>query len=146
MNKDLEQRLGICLFLCRLSAAIVFLIWAYDKLVRPEHGVYMMDTYFFTSGVSEASIQIFGVFEVIMCILFLLGLFKRVTRGFFLFLSVVAVSVPEVLKGYYTALFIVAHPTILFFTGFCLLACTFGVYYLRDYDNKFTLNRTLRGS
>lgn len=44
MSKGLEQRLEICLLACRLATFIVFLVWAYDKLVRPEHGVYMMDT------------------------------------------------------------------------------------------------------
>ena len=44
MNNDLEKRLAYCLFACRLAVFIVFLVWTYDKLVRPEHGAHMMGT------------------------------------------------------------------------------------------------------
>lgn len=141
MNASTEKRLGWCLFACRLSVVVVFLVWTYNKFVRPEHGVEMMATYYMIPNVPQSLILAFAVFELVMICLVLLGLFRRVTRGFFLFLSVLAVSVPEVLKGYVTAVVDHPHPTILFFTGFCVLACSFAIYYLRDYDNWLSLGR-----
>ncbi len=141
MNSDISERLGWCLFICRLAVFIIFSVWGYDKLVRPDHGVNMMANYYFVSGVPEALITWFGVAEIVLALLVLLGLFKGLVRGLFLFLSILAVSVPEVLKGYVTAIVEVPHPTILFFTGFCLLACSFAIFFLRDQDTKFSLGR-----
>jgi hypothetical protein len=149
MNKAtdnaLESRLRLCLFFCRLGVFIVFLIWTYNKLIRPEYGVYIMSEYYLIPNVPEILILIFGGFELIMCLLFVLGFYKRLTRGFFLFLSVLAISSPEVIRGYFTAILVEAHPTILFFTGLCLFACSFMVYYLRDYDTRFSLAKQENG-
>jgi|MEHZ01.2.fsa_nt_MEHZ010455746.1_2 uncharacterized membrane protein YphA (DoxX/SURF4 family) len=137
MSVDVSTRLSWCLFFCRVAVFIIFVAWGYDKLVRPDHGVAMMANYYFVSGISETLITLFGVVELALATMLLLGLYKRFIRGVFLFLSLLAVSVPEVLKGYYTAIADAPNPTILFFTGFCLLACSFGIYYLRDLDTKF---------
>ena len=65
--------------------------------------------------------------------------YKRVTRGFFVLLSLLAVGMPRVIEGYIRAITVEAHPTILYFTGFCLLAFAFTLYYLRDYDTLFSI-------
>jgi hypothetical protein len=140
-NIEIEKKLGWCLFFCRVAVFIVFAVWVYDKFARPEHGVEMMSTYYWISGVPEIMVTLFGVLELVLIVMLVLGLYKRVARGFFLFLSALAISVPEVLEGYFTAIFHEAHPTILFFTGFCVFACCFAIYYLRDYDTKFSLSR-----
>ncbi len=140
-DNNVEKNLAWCLFFCRLAVFIVFSVWTYNKFARPEHGVEMMSTYYWIPGVPEIVITVFGALEVVLVVLLVLGLYKRVTRGFFLFLSILAVSVPEVLKGYVAAIFHEAHPTILFFTGFCVFACCFTIYYLRDYDTKFSIGK-----
>ncbi|MBX2850080.1 MAG: hypothetical protein KTR16_17265 [Acidiferrobacterales bacterium] len=139
MIENLEKRLAYCLFTCRLGVFIVFLVWTYNKLVRPEHGVHMMGKFYFIPGLSEAIILAFSVFELIMCFLLLVGLYKRFVRAFFLFLSILAVAVPQVIQGYINAILVQAHPTILYFTGFCLLACAITIYVLRDYDTLFSI-------
>lgn len=142
MNNDLKQRLALSLLFCRLAVFVVFLIWTYDKLARPEHGIHMLKKfYYFPASLAEAVVILFGVVELVLLILFVLGYFKKFTRGIFLFLSVLAVAMPKVVLGYYNAIFVEAHPTILYFTGFCLLACAFAVYYLRDYDTLFSLDK-----
>lgn len=142
VDNDLSKRLRLCLFFCRLGVFIVFLIWTYNKLIRPEYGAYIMDEYYLIPNVPEFIILIFGAFELVMCFLFVLGFYKRFTRGFFLFLSVLAISSPEVIRGYFKAILVEAHPTILFITGLCLFACSFMVYYLRDHDNFLSLAKT----
>lgn len=141
MNEDNQKRIGLCLFFCRVAVFIVFLVWTYNKLVRPEHGVHMMGKFYHIGGLSELVIIIFSVFELVMCFLFVLGFYKRFTRGFFLFLSILAVAMPTVIVGYWKAIVVQAHPTILYFTGFCLLACAFAVYYLRDLDTRYSLGK-----
>lgn len=140
MKNDLEKRLGLCLFFCRMGVSIVFLVWTYDKLVRPEHGVRIWTKfYLIPASLAETAVTLMAIIELVLIVAMALGLFKRLTRGIFLFLSILAVSVPEVVKGYVTAILHEPHPTILYFTGFCLLACAFAIYYLRDYDTRFSL-------
>lgn len=142
MNDDLNQRLKLCLFFCRAAVFIVFLIWTYDKLARPEHGIHMMVKFYYVpQGIAEALVLILGLIELVLLILFVLGFFKRFTRAVFLFLSVLAVAAPKVVIGYYKAIAVEPHPTILYYTGFCLLACAFIVYYLRDYDTLYSCNQ-----
>lgn len=134
-----EKRLGLCLFFCRLAVFIIFSIWAYIKLARPEDSIEIAQRFYMIANVSETAMLAFGLFQLVVCLLFVAGLFKTATRLFFLALSILAVSVPEVLKGYVTAMTVEAHPTILYFTGFCLLACAFAVYTLRDYDTFLSM-------
>ena len=143
MISDLEKRLAYCLLACRLGVFIVFLVWTYNKLVRPEHGVHMMGKFYFIPGLTETVILAFSVFELVMCVLLLIGLYKRLVRGFFLFLSILAVAVPQVIQGYIKAITEQAHPTILYFTGFCLLACSISIYVLRDYDTLFSISKKI---
>lgn len=137
--KLIEKPLAWCLLFCRIAVFIIFAAWSYDKFVRPEHGVEILATYYLIPGISETVVLMFGILQLVMLILLICGLFKRLVRGFFLALSVIAVSAPGVLKGYVDAILVVPHPTILFYTGFCVLACCFSLYYLRDYDTKFSL-------
>ena len=138
-SADLLNRLRLCLLCCRLGVFIVFLVWTYNKLIRPEHGVHIMGKFYSAPGLSEGLIIGFSIFELAMCVLLVLGYYKRVTRGFFVLLSLLAVGMPRVIEGYIRAITVEAHPTILYFTGFCLLACAFTLYYLRDYDTLFSI-------
>lgn len=138
---DLEDRLAYCLFACRFGVFMVFLAWSYIKLIRPEHGVHIMETFYYAPGLPESLIVLFAVFELTLCILLLLGFYKKWVRGFFLLLSILAVFLPEVLLGYFNAIAVRAHPTILYFTGFCLLACCIAIYTLRDYDRLFSFSK-----
>lgn len=142
-RNTLENKVALYLFCCRVSVFIVFLAWTLDKLLHPKHGVGVADKFFFIGGVSETAMFLFGVFELIVCILFVLGFYKRATRAFFLVISIFSVFAPQVLGGY---LEVVTggerfDSAIFFFTGFCLLACTISVYTLRDYDTRFTLGK-----
>lgn len=140
MNDDLQKRLRLVLLFCRISVFIVFAIWTYDKIVRPEHGIHMLKKFYhFPAGLAESVNMTFGLIELVLCVLLILGLYTRIVRGIFLFLATLAISMPMVIYGYYKAIFVEAHPTILYFTGFCLFACAFTIYYLRDYDTLYSL-------
>ena len=143
MNQDLAQRLGLCLFFCRVGIFIVFLAWTLDKLIRPEHGVGIMRNFYLIPGISETLILLFGIFELVMCLLFLTGFYKTVTRGFFLFLSVMSIFTPRALNGMKNGILDGWH-TIMFFSAFCLLACAIIVFVFREYDTRFSLADKLK--
>jgi hypothetical protein len=143
MNDDLEKRLGLCLFFCRVGVFMVFLAWTLDKLIRPEHGVGIMKNFYLIPGLSETLILLFGIFELVMCLLFVLGFYKYLTRGFFLFLSVMSICTPRALNGMRNGILEGWH-TILFFSAFCLLACAIIVFVFRQYDTRFSLADSMR--
>ncbi len=145
MNSDLEKRLGLCLFFCRVGVFIVFLAWTLDKLIRPEHGVGIMKNFYLIPGLSETLILLFGVFELVMCLLFVFGFYKYLTRAFFLFLSVMSICTPRALNGMRNGIFEGWH-TIMFFSAFCLLACAIIVFVFRQYDTRFSLADRMRQS
>lgn len=143
-NSDLEKRAGLFLFFCRVAVFIVFFVWTIAKLVQPEHGAGIMDKHYFIGGVSETFIFLFGLLELGLCIALLFGFYKRATRGFFLFISILSVATPRVVNGYRITLFEQSEPMIFLWTGFCMLACAFAIYYLRDFDTRFSLAKADR--
>lgn len=117
---------------------MVFLAWTLDKLIRPEHGAGIMKNFYLIPGLSEMLIVLFGVFELIMCLLFVMGFYKVVTRGFFLFLSVMSICTPRALNGMKNGIFEGWHTT-MFFSAFCLFACSIIVFVFRESDTRFSL-------
>ncbi|MBT5332063.1 MAG: hypothetical protein HOL48_09830 [Porticoccaceae bacterium] len=136
---NLEKSLSWCLYFCRVAVCIVFGVWTYDKFARPEHGVQTLESFYWIPGVPEVAVSAFAFLQLVMLILLLTGLFKPLIRGYFLFLSLLTVLAPGALLGYISAFSQQPHPTILFYTNFCVLACAFAIYYLRDYDTKLSL-------
>jgi len=98
-------------------------------------GHYMID------GLTESAISLFGVFEMVLDIALVLGFWKRFTRLFFLVISIYSVMTPRVLNGYKIFFEQQSEPQILLFPGFAMLACAIAIYWLRDYDSRFSLAR-----
>ena len=138
MSADLRIRLQRCLFFCRVAVFIVFMVWTLNKLLRPEHGVGIMRNFYLIPGLSEALILAFAVFELVMCFLFVMGYYKRFTRGFFLFLAFMSFATPRAVNGMKNGILDGWH-TIMFFSAFCLFACALIGYIFRDEDTWFSL-------
>lgn len=136
-GKDLR----LALFFCRLTVFIVYLIWVYAKIAWPERGSNMMKNFWLIPNFPQWGVIAFAWAELLICIAFVLGYFKRATGAFFVFLGVMAIFTPRALNGKWR----VFNPddsswhTIMLFPAFCLLAAAILVYLMRDYDTKYTL-------
>lgn len=144
MNSDLEKRLGLCLALCRFGVFIVFFVWTLAKFIHPQHGVNIMSGHYRVAGVTEMTIHLFGAFEMVLVFALLLGFWKRWTRLFFLGISLYSVMTPRVLNGYKIFFSQQTEPQILLFPGFAMLACAIAIYWMRDYDTRFSLTKADR--
>lgn len=144
MNTDLAKRLGLCLALCRFGVFIVFFVWTLAKFIHPEHGANIMRGHYMIDGVTEIAISLFGIFEMALCIALILGFWKRFTRGFFLLISIYSVMTPRVLNGYKIFILEQSEPQIFLMPGFAMLACAIAIYWLRDYDTRFSLPKADR--
>ncbi len=142
MTLTTQSRLTIGLLICRISVFLVFLAWAYDKLVKgsASASAQVMADYYYISGVPDMAIRVIGAVQIIAVALLILGLFKKPVRLFLLALAILPFLLPSLWKGLYVGIFDVPHPTILFFSAIALCACAFTIYKLRDYDNLASLS------
>lgn len=136
---DFRKKLSLALFFCRLAVFIIFMVWVYSKIVWPEKGVIRMKSFWLIPGFPEWGVSAFAWAELGICFAFLFGFMKRWTTGFFLFLSIMAVFTPRVMRGMSKVFLDNSWHTILLYPGTCLLICSTVLYLLRDYDTRFQL-------
>ena len=141
-NEDFRKRLSYSLLLCRLGTVFIFGIWAYGTIIRPEIASDQLGKIYYIKGVPAGVMVGLGALQLLIALAVLLGVFKKITRGIFLVLAVLGVIMPTFLIGYVVSTIgLKPHPVILYWAGFCVLACAFMTYWLRDEDTLFTLGK-----
>lgn len=140
-NPAFRRTLGRGLLFCRLAVFIIFMVWIYSKIVWPEKGVTRMRTFWLIPNFPSWGVVTFAWVQLIICFAFLLGIGKRLSTAFFVFLGFMAVFTPRALKGKLRVFTDDSWHTILLYPGFCLLVCTLVLYLLRDFDTRFQLTK-----
>ena len=130
-NKDLARAL---LFL-RVGIAAVFLIWAIDKLYRPEHAALVFEHFYFIKGLSVKVSIFIGVAQAILTIAFLVGFKKKLTYG-----SVFILHLISTVASYKQYLSPLDGVNILFFTSLPMLAACYALYVLREHDTLYVMD------
>lgn len=133
MNQ-LEKRLAWSLLTLRLSVFIVMLMWALDKWINPGHTAAVFDNFYGISGLGEMAAAVLGGLQIILCILFVLGVAKFLTYGIIFILHGVSTlsSYAQYLDAFNNLLFLAAWP---------MWAACFTLFVMRDHD-RFTLGGT----
>lgn len=131
---SIETRLPVGLFLLRISIFLVFLMWVLDKFVRPEHTAAVYENFYKLGGLGGAIFYIIGALQLAIIVAFVLGLWKRWTYGLVLFMH--AVSTFSAFRQYFNPF---QDPNLLFFAAWPMLAACFVLFYLKDWDTKFSL-------
>ncbi|NEO42010.1 MAG: hypothetical protein F6J90_39095 [Moorea sp. SIOASIH] len=131
-----SNRIPLVLFLLRLSVFIVMLMWTIDKFVRPEHAAAVYENFYFISGLGNSIFIIIGAIQLVIILGFLLGWKKRWTYG-----SVLVFHGISTISSYQQYLSPFSDPNLLFFAAWPMLAACFALYYLRDLDTLFVINR-----
>ena len=68
---------SVGLLLLRLSMGWLLVIWGIDKLVNVEHGVRVAETFYFGIGTQTAVLTAFGVIEILVGGLVMVGLLRK---------------------------------------------------------------------
>jgi uncharacterized membrane protein YkgB len=132
-----NNRLPLSLFLLRVSVFIVMFIWTIDKFVRPGHAAAVYESFYFIGGLSELVFYFIGGLEMIIILSFLLGFKKRFTYSIvFLFHAVSTLSSYRIYLSPFAE-----GPNILFYAAWPMLAACFVLYYLRDLDTLWVIDR-----
>ena len=130
-------RVPLVLLLLRLSIFVVMLIWVLDKFLVPEHASQVFSAFYGLQGLGNSLIYAIGVVQLVLVLGFVAGIKKTWTYGAVLLMHAAStlVSFPRY-SDPFTA------PNILFFASWPMLAACFGVFYLRDLDTLWTVEKT----
>jgi putative oxidoreductase len=123
------RKLEISLLALRLSVALVMLIWAVDKFVRPEHSASVFAGFYGIPGLGETAAFILGGAQLLLVLAFLAGIARTFTYGAILLLH--AVSTLATWRQYFVPY---EDINILFFAAWPMLAACLALFLLRDQD------------
>ncbi|MDJ1183997.1 DoxX family membrane protein [Roseofilum casamattae] len=130
----LNKRLALSLFLLRISVFIVMLMWTLDKFFNPEHGAAVFEKFYLISGLGNIAVYSIGTVQLAIVLAFVTGYQKKISYLLVLFMH--SVSTFSSFKVYLTPLEV---PNLLFFAAWPMLAACFTLYYLKDFDTKWSL-------
>lgn len=121
------------LFLLRISLGGFFLFWALDKIFNPGHAMIVFKEFYKIAILPDESC-ILGGLQVILSIMFLLGLYKTWTYGavFLLHLVSVGSSWEKLMAPFENHLFVAGVP---------LLFAYLALFLAREHDTLFVLRR-----
>lgn len=128
------QRLPVALLFLRLGVFVVMLMWTLDKLVKPEHAANVFKKFYFISGFDHSMFLAIGIVELVVILAFVAGFMKRWTYGIVLLLH--AVSTLSAFGNYLNP-----WSNLLFYAAWPMLAACFALYYLRDADTLWVVDK-----
>lgn len=130
----LDKKLKLPLFSLRLGVAIVFLLWSIDKVINPQHGAKVFEKFYGLENLGVDLLVALGVAQFGLIVAFLAGYKQRLTYGliFLMHLGSTLSSFEKYLDPW---------NNMLFFAAFPMLAATWTLYILRDYDTFLTFRK-----
>ncbi|MEM7771823.1 MAG: DoxX protein [Cyanobacteria bacterium P01_E01_bin.6] len=127
-----QQRLIISLFVIRVSVGLFFLIWAIEKIVHPELTNQVFSTFYHLQIPNALSIG-FGILQLLIVLMFMVGLFKIWSYGLLLGMHAVStISTYERLLNPYEP------PNHLFWAAVPTLGAIIALFLLRKGDRLLT--------
>jgi len=131
----MEKTLKISLFLLRITVFLVMFMWTIDKFVRPEHASEVFQKFYKTPAFYEIVSYAIGIFELILIVGFLAGVFKSFTYG-----GVLLFHGISTLSSYHQYFAPFEGVNLLFFAAWPMFAACVALFLLRDEDTLFTLS------
>lgn len=126
LQPKLQRQLGLGLLALRLSIALVFIMWALDKVLVPEHALKVFSGFYgldISSGFSVA----LGIAQLVFIGIFVAGLWKNLT-----YLAILVLHAGSTFSSF--AKYLDPFNNLLFFAAWPMLAACFALYLLRDHD------------
>lgn len=131
-----DKTLGWALFALRIGLAILFLVWALDKLINPEHTKQVLGLFYGQNPetTSDTIPYVLGALQLVLVLAFAAGKFKTITYGALLLmhLATTVVSLKMHLDPF-------GVPAILFWANWPILGAAIALFLLRDRDTFATL-------
>ncbi|WP_404971690.1 hypothetical protein ACI3L8_16065 [Vibrio campbellii] len=126
LHPKVQQQLGIALLALRLSIALVFIMWALDKVLVPEHAMKVFSGFYGLDISSGFSVTL-GLAQLVFIGVFLAGLWKNLT-----YLAILVLHSGSTFSSF--AKYLDPFNNLLFFAAWPMLAACFALYLLREHD------------
>lgn len=127
LDSKLEKTLSLSLLFLRLSIALVFMVWAFDKIVAPEHTAKVFAD-FYNISLPTSILMGLGFVQVTFVTVFALGLWRNFT-----YLALLVLHAGSTFSAF--AKYLDPFNNLLFFAAWPMLAACLALYLLRDYDS-----------
>lgn len=136
-SETLTERLPVSLFVLRMVIGVFMLQWAIEKFVLPQGTTKIFGKYFGIT-LADSLPQIIGGLEIILVLAFMLGAYRRLSYGLILLFNIISVGATwqKLIDPYGLISGNVNH---LFSAGVPFLAAVWLLYWLREWDSKWTL-------
>ena len=132
----MPKHLPLSLLLLRLGIFTVFLFWTLDKLINPGHAAGVMAKFYGMENMGDTLFYVMGAAQLILILLFVVGLFKTWTYGIIL--------VAHAASTFSTfALYLTPFDNLLFFAAWPMLAACIALFLMRDWDTLSLGKRTV---
>lgn len=131
-----HNRLALSLLVMRLSVFLVLLMWTLDKFLRPTHASGVFEQFYGLSEFTGVWMTTLALMELLVILLFVLGLFKRLT-----YLAVLMFHSISVLSSYPAYFTPFNGPHLLFFAAIPMWAACLSLYLMRDSDRLLSLSK-----
>lgn len=129
-----DRSLGVSLLLIRVSLAAFLVVWALKKIVTPAVGQGISEK-FYAFSPSDTMILVIGGLQVLLILLFLLGMFKFWTYGTVALMhGAGTIATLGVLAQPFTAV------NALFWAAVPTLAAMIALFLLRDHDRLWSVH------
>ncbi len=128
----MENRIRISLLSLRLGVFVVMLVWTLDKIFRPGHAGMIFRDYYYLPDPGSGLLTAIGVAEIVILLLFLLGIRKTMSYGLVLLFHTVSTITP---------VYQYASGQLLFYAALPMWAACFTLFLLRDTDTLFTIGK-----
>ncbi|WP_217359376.1 hypothetical protein [Anabaena sp. UHCC 0204] len=110
------------------------LMWTLDKFVKPDHAAAIFKNFYLIGRLSNIPIYIIGTIQLVIILGFVAGFQKRWTYLLVLFFH--SVSTFSSFRKYFDP-----FENLLFFAAWPMLAACFTLYYLKDLDTLYTIDK-----
>ena len=131
---DLAARLRLSLLLLRIGVFVVMLMWTLDKFVKPEHAAGVFKRFYHLDLGGPGLFYALGALELVLILLFVTGSAKR-----FSYAAVLALHAVSTLSAF--PRYLQAFDNLLFFAAWPMLAACIALYWLRDLDTLWALEK-----
>ena len=129
-----QQQLKIGLLLIRLSTGVFFLIWSIEKLISPEITQKVFSRFYLLEISPTMSVGI-GIFQTLIVLAFMVGIFKTWTYG-----AILGMHGISTLSTYKELLNPYQPPNHLFWAAVPLLAALITLFLLRRKDRLLNIS------
>ena len=131
-----DRTLGWALFALRIGLAVLFIVWALDKLLNVEHAKAVFAGFYGQNAetMSNALPYALGVAQLVLVLAFTAGAFKTLTYGALLLMHIATCVVT--FKMHFDPF---AVPNILFWANWPILGALIALFLLRDRDTTLSV-------